>query len=60
MVLGTWASIVRELVVPRGGYGWVVTAASRVSRRALNLVAGRRERYEDKDRLLALQGPAIL
>ncbi len=60
MVLGAWASIVGELVVPRGGYGWVVTATSRVSRRLLNLVAGRRERYEDKDRLLALQGPAIL
>ncbi len=60
MVLAAWASIVRELVVPRGGYGWVVTLAARFSRRLLTAVASRRERFEDKDRLLALQGPAIL
>ena len=60
LIVATWASIITELVVPRGGYGRVVAASTRVARFLLAGIARRKDSYEAKDRILALMGPSIL
>jgi hypothetical protein len=60
LIVATWGSIMTELVVPRGGYGRVVAASTRLSRFLLGRIASRRSTYEAKDKSLALMGPSIL
>src|SRR4051812_2302234 len=60
VVLGTWSSVVRTLVVPRGLTSRLTAAVQSSVRVLFRSVAGRFSAYETKDRVLVAQGPAEL
>src|SRR5258708_10951234 len=60
MVLTTLASVVVTLVVPRGVSSRLTNAVTGAVSGLFRMLAGRRERYEDRDQLLSLAGPAVL
>ncbi|MDQ1710898.1 MAG: hypothetical protein QOE45_348 [Frankiaceae bacterium] len=60
IVVGTWASVLRTLVIPRGLSSRLTAAVSTVIRVAFNFVAARFDAYETKDAILVGQGPTIL
>ncbi len=60
MVLTTLASVVVTLVVPRGVSSRLANAVTGAVSGLFRMLAGRRERYEDRDQLLSLAGPAVL
>lgn len=60
LVLGTAASAVVTLVVPRGSVSRLRRLVSRGTRRVFLAVAGLRPTYEGRDRVLELLGPAML
>lgn len=60
VVLGTWSSVLRTLVVPRGLTSRLTAAVSRVVRVAFEVVVARLRTYERKDRVLVAQGPMTL
>jgi hypothetical protein len=60
VVLGTWSSVIRTLVVPRGLTSKVNAFVNKLVRATFHLVAHRFDRYETRDRILVAQGPTIL
>jgi hypothetical protein len=60
LVLGTWSSVLRTLVVPRGLTSRLTAAVMKVVRGAYDFLAGRFDAYETKDRILVAQGPTVL
>ena len=60
IVLGTLGSVVVTLVVPRGLRSRIAFAVADLLRATLRPIARRRERYEDRDRILSLAGPIYL
>ena len=60
MVLGTLASVMTTLVVPRGLRSRLAAAVATGIRGVLRPLAARRPRYEDRDRLLSFAGPTYL
>jgi uncharacterized membrane protein len=60
VVLGTWSSVLRTLVVPRGLSSRLTAGVNRVVRWLFDAVASRFESYERRDRILVAQGPMIL
>jgi hypothetical protein len=61
IVAGTWGSVVRTLVLPRGLSSRLgVFVGRRMVRGFFLALANRFESYEAKDRILALSGPATL
>jgi len=59
-VLGTVASVTATLVVPRGLRSRLTAVVSTAIGDVFRMIAARRPRYEDRDRLLSLQGPVVL
>ena len=60
IIVGTWTTVIATLVVPRGLRSRLAAAVAWCIRATLGRVAGRRERYEDRDRVLSLAGPTLL
>ena len=60
IVLGTWVSVLRTLVVPRGLSSRLTAGVTRVVRGVFDFLADRVKSYERKDSILVGQGPAIL
>jgi hypothetical protein len=60
VVLATWSSVLRTLVIPRGLTSRLTACVTWVVRKAFDGVAGRFDRYETKDAILVGQGPAAL
>ena len=60
VVLATWSSVLRTLVVPRGLTSRMTAGVSAVVRGCFNLVAGRLTKFESRDRFLVAQGPTTL
>jgi hypothetical protein len=60
VVLGTLVSVMVTLVVPRGLRSRLAAAVGWGIRATIGRVAGSRERYEDRDRILSLAGPAFV
>jgi hypothetical protein len=60
IVLATWSSVLRTLVVPRGLTSRLTATVTWAVREAFDLVARRSRSYETKDRVLVAQGPAVL
>lgn len=60
IVLGTWSSVLRTLVIPRGLASRLTAVVSRTVRVAFDVVASRFSSYETKDAILVGQGPAVL
>ena len=60
LLLLTFASIMRILVVPRGHSSRLMTTLWRVLRALLRVLAGRSARYERRDHLLAWLAPLVL
>lgn len=60
IILGTLASVMATLVVPRGLRSRLSAAVSWAVYGAFHLAAHRRERYEDRDDILSLAGPSAL
>ena len=60
VVLGTLASVMAALVVPRGLRSRLQSATSEAVIGAFRMVAARRRTYEGRDRVLSLAGPTLL
>ncbi len=60
LVLGTLASVVATLVVPRGLRSRLASVVIMLVYGLFHAVAARRRSYEDRDRVLSLAGPSIL
>ena len=60
VVLATWSSVLRTLVVPRGLSSRLTAAVTRAVRVAFEFLAGRFSSYETKDAILVAHGPTIL
>jgi hypothetical protein len=60
IVLATWSSVIRALVVPRGVASRINAAVTRLVRATFDLVAARFERYETRDAILVAKAPAVL
>jgi hypothetical protein len=60
VVGGTWSSVLRTLVVPRGLTSRLTALVTKVVRGTFDAVAGRFTSYETKDRILVAQGPTEL
>jgi hypothetical protein len=60
VVLATWSSVLRTLVVPRGLTSRLTAAVTWAVRLVFDTVAGRFTAYERKDAILVAQGPAAL
>src|SRR6266700_371248 len=60
VVLATWSSVMRTLVVPRGLSSWLTAAVSKSVRVTFAFVSGRFGSYERRDRILVTQGPTTL
>ena len=60
LVIATWSSVVRTLVVPRGLTSRLTAALQRSVLVVFDVVAGRFTSYETKDRILVAQGPTAL
>ncbi len=60
LVLGTWWSVTRTLIVPRGLSSRLTAGVDRVVRWSFTTVADRFDRLETRDRILVSQGPAML
>lgn len=60
LVLATWSSVLRTLVVPRGLTSRLTAAVQLAVRWSFDAVAGVFRSYETKDRVLVAQGPIML
>src|SRR4051794_6500794 len=60
VVVGTWSSVIRTLVVPRGLSSWLTAGISRCVRVTFEFVAGRFASYDRRDRILVALGPSTL
>jgi hypothetical protein len=60
VVVGTLASVVATLVVPRGLRSRLTGVVIGCVSGAFRVLAGRHKRYEDRDSLLSLAGPVVL
>ncbi len=60
VVLGTWLSVLRTLVIPRGLTSRLTATVTTVVRGLFDFVASRFTAYERKDAILVAQGPTIL
>jgi hypothetical protein len=60
IVLATWSSVLRTLVIPRGLTSRLTAGVTWLVRKTFDVVAGRFDRYETKDAILVGQGPATL
>jgi hypothetical protein len=60
VVLVTWYSVIRTLVVPRGLSSRLTSGVTMVVRGWFTFVAGRFTAYEHKDRVLVAEGPTTL
>jgi len=60
ILLVTASSVLRALVVPRGRAGRLQKWADQLTTRVFQLVTDRLGSYEDRDRVLAAQGPLFL
>jgi hypothetical protein len=60
IVLATWSSVLRTLVVPRGLSSRLTAGVMWSVRGLFDGVAGRFKSYDARDRILVAQGPAIL
>jgi hypothetical protein len=60
VVLGTWASVLRTLVIPRGLSSRLTACVAGAVRWAFDFVAARFDAYARKDAILVAQGPTIL
>lgn len=60
VLAGTWSSVIRTLVVPRGTTSRLTRLVGAAVRGAFFAVTDRCERYEVRDRTLAYQGPVTL
>ncbi len=60
LVASTVGSAITAVVVPRGTRSWTNALVARSVGAVLGLIAARRKRYEDADRLLALEAPLSL
>jgi hypothetical protein len=60
VVIGTLASVTATLVVPRGLRSRLTGAVLGVVAGSFRMLARRRARYEDRDAMLSLAGPAVL
>ena len=60
LVLWTWGSVLRSLIIPRGLSSSLTKTVSNLITKAFLVVSNRFEDYETKDRILALQAPAFL
>ncbi|HVF05331.1 MAG TPA: hypothetical protein VNA20_10850 [Frankiaceae bacterium] len=58
--LGTWSSVLRTLVVPRGLASRLTATVTKSVRVAFHFVAARFESYERKDAILVAVGPVTL
>jgi hypothetical protein len=60
VVLGTWASVLRTLVIPRGLSSRLTACVAGGVRWTYDFLAARFDSYERKDAILVGQGPTIL
>lgn len=60
IVLGTWLSVMRTLVVPRGLSSRLTAGVTRVVRAFFDVLSGRFESYETRDAILVAHGPTVL
>lgn len=60
LVLTTWSSVIRTLIVPRGLPSALPAQIARYSGRFFLFVARRFDSYEERDRVLAFQAPTYL
>jgi len=60
VVVVTGASVLRALVMPRGRYGGLPRLVDRLTSALFRSLSGRKNSYEQRDRVLALQAPAYL
>jgi hypothetical protein len=60
LVVATWSSVLRTLVVPRGLSSRLTAGVTRIVRGAFDLLTRLTKTYERKDRLLVAQGPTVL
>jgi hypothetical protein len=60
IVVGTWVSVLRTLVIPRGLSSRLNACVTTVVRGAYDFLASRFDAYETKDSILVGQGPTIL
>ena len=60
VVVGTLASVIATLVVPRGLRSRLTAAVIDCVSGGFRLLSSRRKRYEDRDSLLSLAGPMVL
>ncbi|HXA28655.1 MAG TPA: hypothetical protein VN193_07885 [Candidatus Angelobacter sp.] len=60
VVLGTTASVIATLVVPRGLRSRLANLVTTGVSAMFRALAARRSRYEDRDTLLSLEGPVVL
>jgi hypothetical protein len=60
IVLATWSSVLRTLVIPRGLTSRLTAGVTWSVRKIFDFVAGRFDKYETKDAILVGQGPATL
>jgi hypothetical protein len=60
VVLGTWSSVVRTLVVPRGLSSRLTFLVKHATHRVFDFVADRFAAYERKDAILVGEGPVTL
>jgi hypothetical protein len=60
LVLWTWSSVIRSLIVPRGLVSSLSNAITQIGKKFFIFLANRFDTYEAKDRILALEAPTIL
>jgi hypothetical protein len=60
LVVSTWSSVIRSLVIPRGLTSRLTAVVQRAVRWTFDFVAARFTSYEAKDRVLVGQGPLML
>ena len=60
VLLGTWSSVIRTLVIPRGLASRLTAVVGGAMRAVFSFVAGQVRSYEKKDAILVWCGPGIL
>jgi hypothetical protein len=60
LVLSAWGSIIGTLVVPRAVGSWLTRWVDRMVNGAFRMATGRIDEFRRRDRLLAVQAPAVL
>jgi hypothetical protein len=60
LIFLTWSSVIRSLIVPRGLSSSLSSAITHTGKKLFIFLANRFETYEAKDKVLAMEAPAIL